>query len=86
MNTNKGISIMPPSKIAEKEDRFASSLKLPSGRTFRKTGTVPLPGGFEITSIQPADPTYYYPAETPKKSICLHFTVGYIMSDIEALS
>lgn len=77
---------MHPAKISEKEDRFAATMKLPSGRTFKHVGTVTIPGGFEITSIRPADPTYYYPADTTKKSICLHFTVGYIMSDIEALS
>ena len=77
---------MHPAKISEKEDRFAATMKLPSGRTFKHVGTVTIPGGFEITSIRPTDPTYYYPADTTKKSICLHFTVGYIMSDIEALS
>lgn len=77
---------MQPSSIAQKESQFASTLKLASGTVFKDCGTTNIPDGFTIRSIRPTDQSYYYQAVTPKKSICLHFTVGYIMSDIAALS
>ena len=77
---------MQPSSIAQKESQFASTLKLASGTVFKDCGTTNIPDGFTIRSIRPNDQSYYYQAVTPKKSICLHFTVGYIMSDIAALS
>ena len=40
----------------------------------------------KIYSIRPAFTSYYYATKTTKKSICLHFTVGYIKSDTTALS
>ncbi|WP_407450356.1 hypothetical protein [Fibrobacter sp.] len=40
----------------------------------------------EIYSIRPDFTSYYYNTKTTKKSICLHFTVGYIKSDTTALS
>lgn len=76
---------MHPSTITEKETQFADKL-VASGRKYSIVGTTELPDGYRITSIRPDTLTYYYPTETEKKNICLHFTVGYIMPDIVALT
>lgn len=76
---------MHPSSIAEKEKQFSTTLTA-SGTKYRDCGTTELPGGYSYRSIRPSALTYYYQTDTAKKSICLHFTVGYIMSDIAALT
>ena len=77
---------MTPERIAKYEADFASTLKLNDGTQYKETGTTELPGGFRCRSIRLPYSSYYYPAETHKKSVCLHFTVGYIMSDIKSLT
>lgn len=77
---------MTPATIAKKEAAFASTLKLADGTAYKESGTTELPGGFACRSIRPPHSGYYYASKTEKKSICLHFTVGYILSDIKALS
>lgn len=77
---------MHPTDISVKEDKFADTLVLTSGQKFKSTGKTAICDGFEIESIRPSAETYYYPTSTKKKSICLHFTVGYIMSDIATLA
>ena len=77
---------MHPSSITQKESQFASTLKIAAGTVYKDCGTTPISDGFSIRSIRPSDQSYYYQTVTPKKSICLHFTVGYIMSDLAALT
>lgn len=76
---------MHPSTISTKETQFADSLNA-AGTKYTLVGTTDIPGGFTIRSIRPSALTYFYQTETEKKTICLHFTVGYIMSDIPALT
>lgn len=76
---------MHPSTISTKETQFADKLTA-AGKTYSIVGTTDIPDGYKITSIRPDTLTYFYPTETEKKDICLHFTVGYIMSDIPALT
>ena len=76
---------MHPDTIKTKEKTFFDTLKLSSGRRFTLSGTIPA-GSSTIYSIRPTDQTYFYQQTTAKKSICLHFTVGNIMSDIDVLS
>ena len=76
---------MHPSTISTKESQFAD--KLVAGVVkYSIDGTTELPDGYRITSIRPPTLTYFYPTATEKTSICLHFTVGYVMSDIPALT
>ena len=76
---------MHPSTISAKESQFAD--KLVAGVVkYSIDSTTELPDGYRITSIRPPTLTYFYPTETEKTSICLHFTVGHIMSDIPALT
>lgn len=76
---------MHPSTISAKETQFADKLTA-SGREYTLVGTTGIPGGHTIMSIRPSALTYFYQTETEKRTICLHFTVGYIMSDIVALT
>jgi len=77
---------MHPSTIAEKEAKFAGDLKLANGIQLTMNSVNDIGNGFSVKSIRPPEQNYYYKADTKKKSICLHFTVGYILSDIAALS
>lgn len=76
---------MHPSTISTKETQFANNLTA-GGAKYSIAGTTELPDGYRIVSIRPSTLTYFYPTETEKTSICLHFTVGYITSDIQALT
>ena len=77
---------MHPNTIATKESQFAKNLKLASGTVLREIERREIDGGFTIRSIRAPAETYYYKAVTLKTAICLHFTVGYILSDIAALT
>lgn len=77
---------MHPSTIASKEAKFAGDLKLANGSQMTLQSVKDIGNGFYIRSIRPTEQNYYYKADTAKKSICLHFTVGYILSDIAALT
>lgn len=77
---------MHPNTIAEKEAKFAGDLKLANGSRLTLESVKEIGGGFSIKSIRPKEQTYYYKTETKKKGICLHFTVGYVLSDIATLS
>lgn len=76
---------MTPEAIRKKEDTFFSTLKSTSGVVYSIKNTSDI-GGATIYSIRPPYSTYYYPTRTVKKSICLHFTVGYIGTDVATLS
>lgn len=76
---------MTPSTIKSKEDSFFSTLKSNAGVKYTLKSTTDI-GGPKIYSIRPPYSTYYYQAKTKKTSICLHFTVGYIGSDVSTLS
>lgn len=77
---------MHPSTIAEKEAKFAGDLKLANGTQFTMHSFREIGQGFSIKAIRPKEQNYFYKADTKKKSICLHFTVGYVLSDIAALT
>lgn len=76
---------MHPSTISAKEKQFAETLTA-QGNRYKETAHKDIPGGFSIRSIRPTAETYFYQTKTEKKSICLHFTVGNIMSDIATLT
>lgn len=76
---------MRPETIAVKERTFADNL-MAGGVKYADRGQVDIGGGMSFRSIRPPYQSYYYQTESAKKAICLHFTVGYIMSDIAALS
>lgn len=77
---------MTPATIAKCEATFATNLTSNKGVKFTLKETTDIGDGFTIKSIRPAYSDYYYTTKTTKKSICLHFTVGYILSDIDALA
>lgn len=76
---------MHPSTISVKETQFAEQLETGKSK-YSTIANTWIPGGAKITSIRPASLTYFYQTETDKTAICLHFTVGYITSDIAALT
>lgn len=82
---------MTPETINKREDAFKTDLTDTNGTKFTITGkeaTVSRHTDIvsEIIDIRPNFSSYYYQSTTEKKSICLHFTVGYIKSDIGALA
>ena len=77
---------MRPETIQKREDEFFSNLTNSAGVKYTLTQTTDIGQGVKIYSIRPAFTSYYYATKTTKKSICLHFTVGYIKSDTTALS
>lgn len=77
---------MHPDTIKKREDEFFTNLTNSGGVKYTKTATTDIGSGIKIYSIRPNFDSYYYNTKTVKKSICLHFTVGYIKSDTTALS
>jgi len=77
---------MRPETIQKREDEFFTNLTNSAGVKYKLTQTTDIGHGVKIYSIRPDFDSYYYKAKTVKKSICLHFTVGYIKSDTTALS
>ena len=77
---------MRPESIQKKEDDFFKDLTNSAGVKYKLTTTTDIGHGVKIYSIRPDFDSYYYKVKTTKKSICLHFTVGYIKSDTTALS
>ncbi|MBO7414517.1 MAG: N-acetylmuramoyl-L-alanine amidase [Fibrobacter sp.] len=77
---------MRPETIKKREDEFFSNLTNSSGVKYKLTATTDIGNDVKIYSIRPDFNSYYYNAKTAKKSICLHFTVGYIKSDTTSLS
>jgi hypothetical protein len=77
---------MRPETIQKREDEFFSNLTNSAGVKYKLTQTTDIGHGVKIYSIRPDFDSYYYKVKTTKKSICLHFTVGYIKSDTTALS
>lgn len=77
---------MHPSIIAEKEAKFAGDLKLANGTRLKLKSVKDIGNDFTVRSIRPENQNYFYKNDTRKKSICLHFTVGNILSDIAALT
>jgi hypothetical protein len=77
---------MRPETIQKREDEFFTNLTNSAGVKYKLTQTTDIGHGVKIYSIRPDFDSYYYKTKTVKKSICLHFTVGYIKSDTTALS
>lgn len=75
-----------PETIKKHEDDFFKNLTNSSGVKYKLTETTDIGNDVKIYSIRPDFNSYYYNAKTAKKSICLHFTVGYIKSDTSSLS
>lgn len=76
-------------KIPAHEKGFADTGKGLQGRMYKlKQFSVPVPNDdgllLQAVSCRPADgdTTYYYDQTMPKKKIVLHFTAGYLKSDI----
>ena len=76
---------MTPDEIKKQEDNFISTLTA-NGIKYTLKQTTDIGNNIKIYSIRPNYSSYYYPTKTTKKSICLHFTVGYIKSDVSSLS
>ena len=77
---------MRPESIQKKEDDFFKDLTNSAGVKYKLIATTDIGNGVKIYSIRPEFDSYYYKTKTVKKSICLQFTVGYIKSDVAALS
>ena len=77
---------MRPETIKKREDEFFSNLTNSSGVKYKLTATTDIGNDVKVYSIRPDFNSYYYNVRTVKKSICLHFTVGYIKSDTSSLS
>lgn len=77
---------MRPETIKKREDEFFTTLTNSAGVKYKLTDTIDIGNGVKIYSIRPDFDSYYYATKTAKKSICLHFTVGYIKSDTTSLS
>lgn len=77
---------MRPETIQKREDEFFGDLTNSAGVKYKLTATTDIGKGVKIYSIRPEFDSYYYKTKTTKKSICLHFTVGYIKSDTASLS
>lgn len=76
---------MTPDEIKKHEDNFFSTLTA-GGIKYTRKQITDIGNNIKIYSIRPNFNSYYRTEKTTKKSICLHFTVGYIKSDIPALS
>jgi hypothetical protein len=76
---------MTPTEIKKTEDDFISKLTA-NGVKYTLKETLDIGNNIKIYSIRPSYDTYYYKNKTTKKSICLHFTVGHIKSDVSSLS
>ena len=76
---------MTPDEIKKHEDNFFSTLTA-GGIKYTRKQTIDIGNNIKIDSIRPNFSSYYYPTKTTKKSICLHFTVGYIKSDVSSLT
>lgn len=77
---------MRPLEIEEKENEFYNSLVNKQNKTYTLTGTENIWKDVNVYSIKPKHSSYYYAEVTTKKSICMHFTIGYILSDVNALT
>ena len=77
---------MTPEKIEQEEKNFMESLQKKTNEKYTLRKMIEIDGGFRIYSIRPSYNSYYYPSMTDKKSICLHFTAGFIRSDVGALT
>ena len=82
---------MTPEIIKSKEDEFFKDLTSTEMVKYRLVATKDIGNDVKIYSIRPDYDTYYFKSfqgkEPPKKQkICLHFTVGYIKSDVASLS
>lgn len=77
---------MHPETIQKREDEFFTNLTNSGGVKYTITDVIDIGSSIKIYSIRPNFDSYYYATKTVKKSICLHFTVGYIKSDTTALS
>ena len=75
-----------PETIKKHEDDFFKNLTNSSGVKYSLKATTDIGNGIKVYSIRPNFTSYYYNVKTAKKSICLHFTVGYIKSDTSSLS
>lgn len=76
---------MKPDEIKKHEDEFFSTLTT-NKKKFTLKQTTDIGNNIKIYSIRPSYSSYYHATQTKKKSICLHFTVGYIKSDISTLT
>lgn len=76
---------MTPQQIKEKEDLFFIEIKNGTSKEYSLKKETVIDNDITVYSIRPNHNSYYYNKETKKKSICLHFTVGYIKSDIATL-
>ena len=77
---------MRPEEITKEENNFISSLTTGCNTKYTLKQTTDIGNNIKIYSIRPDYSSYYHPTKTPKKSICLHFTVGHIKADIETLT
>lgn len=79
---------MNPKKINEKENAFIDSLCRRINENFILEREYELENGAHVYSIRPHHASYFYPEKKsdPKKSICLHYTAGFLTSDIQALT
>lgn len=77
---------MTPSQIKEKEDAFYKTLINKTNAKYQLVKQVKIGENTTMYSIRPSYSSYYYPQKTKKTSICLHFTVGYINSDVATLA
>ena len=77
---------MKPEKIKQEEQLFIDSLRAKNNKNYELRNETVLEGDVRIYSIRPRHSSYYYQTKTEKKSICLHFTAGYIKSDLGALT
>lgn len=83
---------MRASSIPNHENTFQSSGQDSFGKRFVLTpGTFPIKGTPETIQITDCardngDKSFYYPEETVKKKIVLHYTMGYLKGDIGTLT
>lgn len=83
---------MKASNIPNHEDSFQSTGVDNDGKKFKlAAGIYPIQGTSESIQIMdcvPAsgDKSFYYPEETAKRKIVLHFTMGYLKGDIATLT
>lgn len=83
---------MKASAIPDHENNFQSTGLDSAGKKFILTdGTFPIKGTAEIIKIMDCardngDKSFYYPEETAKRKIAIHFTMGYLKGDIATLT
>ena len=83
---------MKASSIPNHENTFQTSGIDSAGKKFiLKEGTFPIKGTTETVKIMDCardngDKSFFYPEETAKRKIVLHFTMGYLKGDIATLT